>query len=149
MLKRFSAVIISSIILTLGISLTSQTPEEQRDPHVYYMGISEVFIFTFWFSLIFYSAIGIPSSWVIDKGRQRFNVASCYKRYFRGKALYSLAGIIFGAIFYSTVGYIHFFLDIFLESIALCLIASILYFQILWIFERKFSKTQAKKRTNS
>lgn len=146
MLKRLLAVIISSIILTLGISLTSYIPEAQRDPKVYYMGVSEIFIFTIWFSLIFYTVIGMPASWMIDKCRKRFIIDSVFKRYLKGMALYSLAGIIFGAVFYSTVGYIQFFLDIFLETIAFCFAASILYFHVLWVLEERFfTNTRIKK----
>lgn len=137
MLKRILAVVVSSIIFALGVSLISFVPEEQREPDVYYMGISESFILIGYIVLIFYTVVGIPVSWIIDKWRGRFSDHSIIKRYFAGMVLYSLAGILGGAIYYSTVGYIQFFLDIFFETLAYWIVASILFFNVLWIFERR------------
>lgn len=139
MLKRILAVIISSITLALGISLTSYVPEEQREPGVYYAGVSESFIFVVYFLLIFYAVIGIPASWTIDKWRWRYSTDYVRKRYFIGMALYSLAGLVVGAVLYFTEGYIQFFLDILLETAAFGFVASVLYFHILWVLEERFS----------
>lgn len=146
MLKRILSVIISSIILAIGFSLINYIPEEQKEPNIYYMGISENFIFTLYFSLVFYTVIGLPVSWLIDKYRKRYNHKNGTKRYLIGMALYSLAGIISGAIIYSTVGFIRFFLDIFLETVALGFVASLLYFHILCLLEKNLFKNTRIKR---
>lgn len=146
MLKRILAVIISSITFALSLSLISYIPEEEREPNVYYMGISESFIFIVYILLIFYTVIGIPVSWIMDKWRKRYSNDSIVKRYFVGMILYSLAGILAGAIYYTTVGYIQFFLDLFFETIVYWFVASFLFFHILWVLERKFFTNTSIKR---
>lgn len=146
MLKRILALIISSIIFALSLSIFSYIPEEQREPDIYYMGILESFMFIVYVLLIFYTVIGIPVSWLIDKWRKRYSDSSVFKRYIIGIALYSLGGILGGAIYYNTGGSIQFFLDIFLETIAYWLVASILLFNILWVLERKKIKNKSFKK---
>lgn len=146
MLKRILAVIISTILLALSLSLIGHIPEEQREPDVYYMGISESFMFIGYFLLIFYTVIGLPASWIIDKWRKRYSPQSIIKRYLIGMVLYALVGIIAGAIYYTTVGYIQFYVDIFFETVAYWVVASILYYHILCALERIFSKYSSTNR---
>lgn len=137
MLKRLLAVIISTIIVSLGLSLINYVPLGQRDPDVYYFGIGEYFLFASYIFFIYYIVIGLPFSWLIDKYRKRFRTKPILIRYFIGTVLYSLVGLLLGTVYHFVSGTNQFNLYIFMQTLGFWFITAFCYFHVLWAFERR------------
>lgn len=145
MLKRFLAVIISTIIVSLGLSLINYVPQGQREPDVYYFGIGEYFLFAAYIFFIFYVVIGLPFSWLMDKYRKRFRTKSALIQYFIGALLYSLVGLFLGTVYHFVSGTSQFNLDIFMQTLGFWFAAAFCYFQVLWVFERRILRKAPAK----
>ena len=137
MLKRFLAVIISTIIVSLGLSLINYVPQGQRDPDVYYFGMWGYFLFASYIFFIFYVVIGLPFSWLMDKYRKRFRTKSILIQYFIGTVLYSLMGLLLGTVYHFVSGTSQFNLYTFMQTLGLWFTAAFCYFHVLWAFERR------------
>ncbi|ANU23366.1 hypothetical protein [Planococcus donghaensis] len=146
MLKRFLAVIISTIIVSLGISLLNYVPLGQRESDVYYFGIGEYFLFASYIFFIFYVVIGLPISWLLDKYRKRLRTKPVVIQYCIGVLVYSLMGLLLGTVYHFALGSIQFNLNIFIETLGYWFTAAFCYFHVLWIFERRTIK---KSQTSS
>lgn len=142
MIKKLVAVVISVLILSLGLSLIDYTPQEQRDPDVYYMDRFEIFIFAAYIYLIFFIVIGLPSSLLIDQGRKYFRNKTTISQYLIGTIIYSLWGVFLGALYHFVSGMSQFNLYVFLQTISFWFIGSFVYFHVLWALERDFLRNK-------
>lgn len=131
-MKRFLAIIMSSILFAALFSWLSVTPEFERAPNVYYFGFFETFVFVVIYTGPVYLIAGWPFSILIDQLAEKYRHASVIVRYLIRLGLYISAGIVVGGIYGWLV-----FEGSLLMGAGLGLAASSLYFHLLLMLSMK------------
>ncbi|WP_039863511.1 hypothetical protein [Planococcus donghaensis] len=145
MLKRILAVIVSASIAALAVSAINYVSQNQRESDVYYLGIVVYFLSTIWVYLLFYLVIGVPSSWGIDKYRQKYKEKTNIYQYFMGVALYFIVGLFFGTTYYFLMSAKQAYLYNIFETLGSWGVAFLIYFQVMWVLEKGFLEKYTKK----
>lgn len=139
MLKRFITVAISVILFAILLSWYSYVPSSQREANIYYFGFFETFIFVILYAGPIYFLVGLPLSILIDNLAGRFIITSKLLRYFISLGIYSLTGIVIGAILLIIVNQ-----NIYFPFLICCFFASNIYLHIFLLVSKITVNLQPK-----
>ncbi|MEH6937532.1 hypothetical protein V7056_06690 [Bacillus sp. JJ664] len=133
MLKRIIVASVAAIIFSLIFSFLDYVPVSQRINGTYYFGFFETFIIILIYSSPIYFVAGIPLSIGIEYWHQKYSFNSKYTSYIVKVGMYSIVGMIVGALFYILIsqGVSKILYSQVFEYILLGLIASNVFYHLL------------------